>query len=153
MHFFFGAFRLGQGYLILQMLKDYLLSLGDMNIDRYGTQVEDANRYCHIYRSKYWYPAWIHSTPLSAKGKMLPTLNCSLVTQQPETSCQSYCCAPISEENGGGRESASLSFLAYGDCVRPWITLYGLQKRFLCSVEEEGVHFPASGAPWWARRK
>lgn len=73
-----------------------------MNIDRYWTQVEDANWYDHIYRSTYWHPAWIHSTPLSAKGKTLPTLNHSLVTQQPEISCQSYCCALISEENGGG---------------------------------------------------
>ena len=89
-----------------------------MNIDRYGTQVEDADRYCHIYRSKYWYPAWIHSALLSAKGKMLPTLNASLVTQQPETSCQSYCCALISEENGGGRE-----------CLHLWLSgLWGLHK-------------------------
>lgn len=80
-----------------------------MNIDRYWTQVEEANWYYHIYRSKYWHPAWIHSTPLSAKGKTLPTLNHSLVTQQPEISCQSYCCALISEENGGG-----------GECLHLW---------------------------------
>lgn len=86
-----------------------------MNIDRYWTQVEDANQFYHIYRSKYWHPAWIHSTPLSAKGKTLPTLNHSLVTQQPKISCQSYCCALISGENGGG------------ECLHLWLSgLWGL---------------------------
>lgn len=85
---------------MLQKLKDYLLSLGDMNIGRYGTRVEDANRYCHIYRNKYWYPACIHSIPLSAKGKTLPTFNYSLVTQQPETSWQEL--LQCSHFRGGG---------------------------------------------------
>lgn len=122
-----------------------------MNIDRYWTQVEDANQYYHIYRSKHWHPAWIHSTPLSAKGKTLPTLNHSPVTQQPEISCQSYCCALVSEENRGGELSASLGFLAYGDRVQPWITLHGIQKSFLCSLEGKAVHLPASSISWRAK--
>lgn len=121
-----------------------------MNIDRYGTQVEDANRYYHIYRSKYWHPAWIHSTPLSAKGKTLPTLKHSLVTQQPEISCQSYCCALTSEENGGGRCLHLWAFWPTGT-VYSHESLHGIQKSFLCSVEGKGLHLPVSSISWRAK--
>lgn len=49
------------------------------------------------------------------------------------------------------RMSASLGFLAYRDRIQPWITLHGIQKSFLCSVEGKGVHLPASSISWRAK--
>lgn len=41
---------------------------------------------------------------IKCKRKMLPTLNYSLVPQQPGACCLSFCCAFTSEEDGGGGE-------------------------------------------------
>lgn len=122
-----------------------------MNIDRYWTQVEDTDRYYHIYRSKYWHPAWIHSTPLSAKGKTLPHLKPQPGYSAARDQLSELLLCSLFRGKRRRRMSASLGFLAYRDRVQPWITLYGIQKSFLCSVEGKGVYWPASSISWRAK--
>lgn len=123
-----------------------------MNIDRYWTQVEDANQYYHIYRSKYWHPAWIHSKySIKCKRENAPHLKPQPGYSAARDQLSELLLCSHFRGKRRRRMSASLGLLAYGDCVQPWITLYGIQKSFLCSAEGKGVHVPASSISWRAK--
>lgn len=115
-----------------------------MNIDREEKVVEDANWDHRIYKSKHWDPIRIHSTPLSAKGKILLTLNYSLLlsSQRPVVRVT----AVLSFQRKIEKEEENVCMLGLSglwDSIALWIVLQGLQKSFLCSAEEKGVYLPA----------
>lgn len=82
---------------------------------------------------------------IKCKRENTPDLKLQLITQQPETSCQSYCCALISEENreGGGECLHAGAFWPLGlHCA---VNHFAWASKVLFLLWEEGSLFACLG--------